>query len=93
MRAGELAFGLVVLIFAESWGSMRSQALAHGDTLNANKELMVVGVCNIASSLLQGMPVGAGFSATSANAEAGAQSRWAGDSVNQSCMNSPVGII
>lgn len=78
MRAGELAFGLVVLIFAESWGSMRSQALAHGDTLNANKELMVLGACNIASSLLQGMPVGAGFSATSANASAGAQSRWAG---------------
>ena len=78
MRAAELAFGLVVLIFAESWGSMRSQALAHGDGLNANKELMVLGVCNMVSSLLQGLPVGAGFSASSANAAAGAQSRWAG---------------
>ena len=78
MRAAELAFGLVVLIFAESWGSMRSQALAHGDRLNANKELMVLGVCNMVSSLLQGLPVGAGFSASSANAAAGAQSRWAG---------------
>ena len=78
MRAAELAFGLVVLIFAESWGSMRSQALTHGDRLNANKELMVLGACNMASSLLQGMPVGAGFSASSANAAAGAQSRWAG---------------
>ena len=78
LRAGELALGFVVLIFAESWGSMRSQALIHGDTLNPNKELMVLGVCNMASSLLQGMPVGAGFSASSANAAAGAQSRWAG---------------
>ena len=78
MRAAELAFGLVVLIFAESWGSMRSQALVHGDRLNANKELMVLGVCNMVSSLLQGLPVGAGFSASSANAAAGAQSRWAG---------------
>ena len=78
LRAGELAFGLVVLIFAESWGSMRTQALIHGDTLNANKELMVLGGCNMAAALLQGMPVGAGFSATSANAAAGAQSRWAG---------------
>lgn len=78
MRAAELAFGLVVLIFAESWGSMRTQALVHGDRLNANRELMVLGACNIASSLFQGMPVGAGFSATSANAAAGAQSRWAG---------------
>ena len=78
MRAGELAFGLVVLIFAESWGSMRSEALVHGDKLNANRELMVLGACNIASSLFQGMPVGAGFSAPSANAAAGAKSRWAG---------------
>ena len=78
MRATELAFGLVVLIFAESWGSMRSQALVHGDRLNANKELMVLGACNMMSSLLQGLPVGAGFSASSANAAAGAHSRWAG---------------
>ena len=78
LRAGELAFGLVVLIFAESWGSMRSQALIYGDTLNANKELLVLGACNMAASLLQGIAVGAGFSATSANAAAGAQSRWAG---------------
>ena len=77
-RIGELAFGLVVLVFAESWGSMRSLALAHGDTLDANRELMVLGGCNVAAALLQGMPVGAGFSASSANAAAGATSRWAG---------------
>ena len=78
LRIGELAFGLVVLVFAESWGSMRSLALAHGDTLDANRELMVLGGCNVAAALLQGMPVGAGFSASSANAAAGATSRWAG---------------
>ncbi|VTU15457.1 putative sulfate transporterc/MT1781 [Variovorax sp. SRS16] len=78
VTAGELAVGLVVLIFAESWGSMRTMALAHGDTLDANRELMVLGACNIGAALFQGMPVGAGFSATSANAAAGASSRWAG---------------
>ena len=78
LRLGELAFGLVVLVFAESWGSMRGMALNHGDSLDANRELLVLGACNIASSLFQGMAVGAGFSATSANAAAGAQSRWAG---------------
>ena len=78
LRLGELAFGLVVLIFAESWGSIRTMALAHGDTLDANRELLVLGACNVASALLQGMPVGAGFSATSANAAAGAQSRKSG---------------
>lgn len=78
LRIGELAFGLVVLVFAESWGSMRSMALIHGDTLDANRELLVLGACNVGAALLQGMPVGAGFSASSANMAAGATSRWAG---------------
>ena len=78
LQLGELAFGLVVLVFAESWGSMRSLALAHGDALDANRELLVLGACNVVAALLQGMPVGAGFSASSANAAAGAISRWAG---------------
>jgi MFS superfamily sulfate permease-like transporter len=77
-RAAELAFGLVMLVFAESWGSMRTQALLHGDSLEPNRELLVLGACNLASGLLQGMPVGAGFSATSANAAAGALTRRAG---------------
>ena len=78
LRVGEVAFGLVVLVFAESWGSMRTMALAHGDTLDANRELMVLGACNVGAALLQGIAVGAGFSATSANTAAGASSRWAG---------------
>ncbi len=78
LRAGELAFGLVMLVFAESWGSMRSQAMIHGDALDANRELLVLGACNVGAGLLQGMAVGAGFSATSANAGAGAVSRKAG---------------
>ena len=67
-----------MLVFAESWGSMRTMALRHGDTLNPDRELMVLGACNMVSALFQGMPVGAGFSATSANAAAGAVSRKAG---------------
>lgn len=78
LRLGELAFGLVVLVFAESWGSMRTLALSHGDTLDANRELLVLGAGNVLSALMQGMAVGAGFSASSANAAAGAKSRWAG---------------
>jgi MFS superfamily sulfate permease-like transporter len=67
-----------MLVFAESWGSMRTQALATGDTLDANRELMVLGACNVGAGLLQGMVVGAGFSVTSANAAAGALSRKSG---------------
>jgi SulP family sulfate permease len=78
LRLAELAMGLVVLIFAESWGSMRTLALTHGDMLEPNRELLVLGGANVVSALLQGMAVGAGFSASSANAAAGATSRRAG---------------
>lgn len=78
VQLGELAFGLVVLIFAESWGSIRNLALAQGDKVDADRELMVLGACNVGAALLQGMPVGAGFSASQANAAAGARSKWAG---------------
>lgn len=78
LQLGELAFGLVVLIFAESWGSIRSLALARGDQVDADRELMVLGACNVGAALAQGMPVGAGFSASNANAAAGARSKWAG---------------
>lgn len=78
LRTTELAFGLVMLVFAESWGSVRTMALSHGDSIDANRELLVLGACNAGSALLQGMPVGAGFSATSANSAAGAISKKSG---------------
>jgi SulP family sulfate permease len=78
LRAGELAFGLVVLVFAESWGSMRTLALAHGDTVDANRELLVLGACNVGNALQQRTADVAGFSASSANSAAGARGRWAG---------------
>ncbi len=78
VRVIELAFGLVMLVFAESWGSMRSAALARGDSLEPNRELLVLGACNMGAALFQGMPVGAGFSATAANVAAGAVSRKSG---------------
>lgn len=78
LRVAELAVGLVVLLFAESWGSIRSLGLLRGDTPDANRELMALGAANLAAGLLQGMPVGAGFSASAANHGAGAQSRRAG---------------
>lgn len=74
----ELAFALMLILYAESYGSIRSFALKHGDEVSANRDLVALGGANIVSALLQGMPVGAGYSATSANEAAGAQTRWAG---------------
>ena len=77
LNAAELAGGLLVIIFAESWGSIRSLALQHGDAVEPNRELFALGAANFVSGLIRGMPVGAGFSASSANESSGAQSKWA----------------
>lgn len=76
LRLGELAVALVMILYAESYGSIRTFAILHGDASAPNRDLMAFGVANIASGLFHGMPVGAGYSATSANEAAGAQSRW-----------------
>ena len=66
---------LVLILFAESWGTIRSLSLRHGETVTANRELLALGAANVASAVAQGMPVGAGFSAGSAAEAAGAESR------------------
>jgi MFS superfamily sulfate permease-like transporter len=74
-RMTQLAAPIALILFAESWGTMRALALKHGDGLDANRELGALGAANILSALVNGMPVGAGFSAGSASEAAGAQSR------------------
>lgn len=76
-RIVQLAAPVTLIIFAESWGTMRNLALQHGDALSPNRELGALGMANCAAALFQGMPVGAGFSGCSANEAAGAVSRWA----------------
>ncbi len=78
LRLGELAFAMALILYAESYGSIRTFALRHGDTVQPNRDLLALGASNLLSGLFQGMPVGAGYSATSANEVAGAQSRAAG---------------
>jgi MFS superfamily sulfate permease-like transporter len=74
-RLGQLALPLSLILFAESWGTIRALALRHGDAVEANRELGALGLANLASALVQGMPVGAGFSAGAASEAAGAQTR------------------
>jgi MFS superfamily sulfate permease-like transporter len=77
-RIAQLAAPLTLIIFAESWGTIRSLALAQGDDISPNRELTAIGLANGAAALVQGMPVGAGFSLGSANATSGARTRLAG---------------
>ena len=78
LRLGELAFAMVMILYAESFGSISSFALKHGDRVSSNRDLLALGAANFLSGLFHGMPAGAGYSATSANEAAGANSRLAG---------------
>lgn len=75
-RLAQLVVPLALILFAETWGTMRALALRHGDTIDPDRELAAIGGANLASALVQGMPVGAGFSAGSASEAAGSASRW-----------------
>jgi SulP family sulfate permease len=74
----ELAVALLLILFAESYGAVRSCALRHGDAIEVNRELLALGAANVAAGLLQGVPVGAGYSATYTNESLGARSKLAG---------------
>jgi len=74
--AGNLAFAVVLVLYSESYGSIRSFAIKHDDPVAPNRDLLALGAANVLSGLFLGMPVGAGYSATSANEAAGAASRW-----------------
>jgi len=88
LRLGEMAIALGMILYAESYGSIRSFALKYGDTISPNRDLVALGLANLGSGVLHGMPVGAGYSATSANEAAGAQSRLAGW-----CAAAVIGLI
>jgi len=76
-QAARVAPPLVLILFAESWGTVRNLSLRHGEEVDPNRELRALGLANVASAALQGMPVGAGFSAGAASEAAGPQSRLA----------------
>ncbi|MCJ0761806.1 SulP family inorganic anion transporter [Variovorax terrae] len=78
LHAMEIAPALLLILFAESWGAVRSLALQGGDRVDANRELLALGAANVACGLVQGLPVGAGLSAASASQAAGGRSKWAG---------------
>jgi sulfate permease, SulP family len=74
----EFSLALMFILYAESYGSIRTYALKHDETVQPNRDLLALGIANAVSGLFHGTPVGAGYSATSANDAAGAQSRLAG---------------
>lgn len=78
LRVAELAMALMLILFSESYGSIRGSALQHNEPVNVNRDLFALGFANLVSGLLHALPVGAGYSATTANQTMGARSRLAG---------------
>ncbi|HEV2595219.1 MAG TPA: SulP family inorganic anion transporter [Sphingomicrobium sp.] len=78
LRVASASLPLALVIFVEAWGTCRTLALRHGDSLSPNRELVAIGLANLAGASIGGQPVGAGFSASSANETAGATGRLAG---------------
>lgn len=74
----EFSLAVMFILYAESYGSIRTFALKHDEVVQPNRDLLALGAANVISGLLQGTPVGAGYSGTSANDAAGARSRFAG---------------
>ncbi len=66
------------ILYAESYSSIRTFALKHDDPVQPNRDLVALGFANLVSGLFHGTPVGAGYSGSSANDAAGAQSRASG---------------
>ena len=69
------AFGLALVIIVKQLAAIAGIHPLHTDMV---RTLMALGAANLLSGLLHGLPVGAGYSATSANEAAGAVSRLAG---------------
>ncbi|MFZ6709691.1 SulP family inorganic anion transporter [Undibacterium sp. TC9W] len=78
LRIGELGIAMLLILYAESYSSIRNFALRHGDSVSPNRDLLALGVANLFSGLFHGLPVGAGFSATAANESYGGRSKLAG---------------
>lgn len=74
-RLAQLAFPIALVLLAESWATVRSLAAVRGDPVSPEREITALGLANLASALCHGLPVGAGFSISNANAQAGTASR------------------
>ena len=78
MGAIQMSAALCLMVYAESYSSIHSTAARHGLHPNSNRDLVALGTANLLSGFFGGLSVGAGFSATSLNEQAGARSRLAG---------------
>lgn len=68
-----LALGCFLLAYVEGISVARAFALKHRYEINADQELLALGLVNLASGLARGYPVAGGMSQTAVNEKAGAK--------------------
>ena len=68
------ALGMLLVIFSESLGAAQNFATKYGYSIDANQELVALGVANTASGLVGGLPGGGSLSQSAVNEGAGARS-------------------
>src|ERR1700751_2368273 len=57
----EFSLAVMFILYAESYGSIRTFALKHDESVQPNRDLLALGVANAVAGLVQGTPVGAGY--------------------------------
>ena len=78
LRLAPGALGITLVIFAEGIGPMRSFAGKYRYPLDANQELIGLGMSNAGAGLFQSFAVGVSLSRSAANDSAGARSQVSG---------------
>jgi len=68
------AAGMMLVIFSESLGAATNFATKYGYEIDANQELIALGVVNAGSGVLGGLPAGGSLSQSAVNEGAGARS-------------------
>ncbi len=72
------AVGVTLVGFAEGLGAAKTYAERHGDTVDADRELLGLGAANLGAGLAAGMVVNGSLSKTAVNGSAGARSQVSG---------------
>jgi len=68
------AAGMLLVVFSESLGAAENFATKHGYEIDANQELLALGVANAGSGFLGGLAAGGSLSQSAVNEGAGARS-------------------
>jgi MFS superfamily sulfate permease-like transporter len=72
------AFGIALVTFSDTILNARTFSARHGERVHANRELVSLGIADIAAGLSQGFPISASGTRTAVNEAAGGKTQLAG---------------